>query len=136
MVREIMELWYNSGPFGLPGDDDGGAMSSWYVFSAMGFYPVTPGCPDFEIGSPIFDKVEINVGNGRTFVIKAEYVSEKDKFIQSARLNDKPLDKPWLSYADIVKGGMLVFEMGPFPNKSWGSAVDDAPPSMSAPVNQ
>ncbi|MFZ1080563.1 MAG: GH92 family glycosyl hydrolase, partial [Candidatus Kryptoniota bacterium] len=96
MVSEIMQLWYNSGPFGLPGDDDGGAMSSWYVFSAMGFYPVTPGCPDYEIGSPIFNKVVINVGGGRAFVIEAKQVSEKNKYIQSAMLDGKALNKPWI----------------------------------------
>ncbi len=136
MVREIMKLWYNSGPFGLAGDDDGGAMSAWYVFSAMGFYPVTPGCPDYEIGSPIFDKVEINVGSGRHFIIKADHVSPKNKFIQSAELNGKPLNKPWITHSDILNGGTLVFEMGPLANKSWGSAPDDAPPSMSGAISK
>ncbi len=132
-VREIMQLWYNSGPFGLPGDDDGGAMSSWYVFSAMGFYPVTPGRPDYEIGSPLFRKVTINVGKGKAFTIEAKNVSWRNKFIQSAELDGKPLTKPWLRHEDIIKGGRLVFVMGPMPNKSWGSAVADAPPSMSLP---
>lgn len=136
MVSEIMQLWYNSGPFGLPGDDDGGAMSSWYVFSAMGFYPVTPGCPDYEIGSPIFNKVVINVGGGRAFVIEAKQVSEKNKYIQSAMLDGKALNKPWIEHADIVKGGSLVFEMGPMPNKSWGSKPEHVPPSMSSAQNE
>ncbi len=135
-VREIMQLWYNSGPFGLPGDDDGGAMSSWYVFSAMGFYPVTPGRPDYEIGSPIFKKVVINVGEGKSFTIVAKNVSTRNKFIQSASLNGKPLNKPWIRHADIVRGGDLVFVMGPMPNKLWGSAVADAPPSMSSPAEK
>jgi len=130
-VREIMQLWYNSTPFGLPGDDDGGAMSAWYVFSAMGFYPVTPGVPDYEIGSPIFKQVEINAGSGKTFIIEAKNVSAKNKFIQSALLNGKPINKPWIRHSDIVKGGMLVLDMGPLPNKSWGSKLDDAPPSMT-----
>jgi len=136
MVREIMQLWYNSTPFGLPGDDDGGAMSSWYVFSAMGFYPVTPGCPDYEIGSPIFKKVTIRVGNGKTFVIEANHVSEKNKYIQSATLDGKPLNTPWITHSEIVRGGTLAFEMGPMPYKKWGSALSDAPPSMSAPAGQ
>ncbi len=130
-VREIMQLWYNSGPFGLPGDDDGGAMSSWYVFSAMGFYPATPGRPDYEIGSPIFGKVIINVGKGKTFTVEARNVSWRNKFIQSAELDGKPLTRPWITHAEIVKGGELVFVMGPMPSKSWGSAVADAPPSMT-----
>lgn len=133
-VREIMQLFYNDGPSGLPGDDDGGAMSAWYVFSAIGFYPVTPGFPDYEIGSPIFKKVMINVGGGKTFVIEAKHVSWRNKYIQSATLDGKPLSKPWIQHEDIVKGGTLVLEMGKMPNKSWGSAVVDAPPSMSAPA--
>jgi len=132
-VREIMNLWYNNGPFGLSGDDDGGAMSSWYVFSAMGFYPVTPGLPNYEIGSPIFNKVTINVGGGNTFVIEAKNVSEKNKYIQSAMLDDKPLNKPWIKHSDIIKGGTLIFMMGSRPNMSWGSDPKDAPPSMSKP---
>jgi len=133
MLREIMKLWYNGSPFGLPGDDDGGAMSSWYVFSAMGFYSVTPGCPIYDIGSPLFSKVTLNVGNGKTFVITANNVSEKNKYIQSAVLNGKPLNKPWFEHSDLVNGGTLVFEMGSRPNKDWGSAQQDAPPSMSEP---
>ncbi len=132
-VREIMQVWYNDGPRGLPGDDDGGAMSSWYVFSAMGFYPVTPGRPDYEIGSPIFRKVTIDVGGGRTFKVVANNVSWRNKYIQSATLDGKPLLKPWISHSEIIRGGSLVFEMGQYPNKSWGSSPEDAPPSMSAP---
>ncbi len=133
MVREIMDLYYNDGPLGLPGDDDGGAMSAWYVFSAMGFYPVTPGCPDYEIGSPIFRRVEVNVGGGKTFVVEARHVSWRNKYIQSATLNGKPLLKPWITQKEIVDGGRLVFEMGEMPNKTWGSSITDAPPSMSSP---
>jgi putative alpha-1,2-mannosidase len=130
-VREIMKLWYNAGPFGLSGDDDGGAMSSWYVFTAMGFYPVCPGQPIYEIGSPIFDKVILNMGGGKTFVIEAKGVSERNKYIQSATLNGQPLNKPWFSHADLVKGGSIIFEMGARPNEKWGSAPEAAPPSMS-----
>lgn len=130
-VREIMNLWYNSGPFGLSGDDDGGAMSSWYVFSAMGFYPVCPGQPVYEIGSPIFNKVTLDVGGGKTFVIEARNVSDKNKYIQSATLNGQTLDKPWFTHAVLVKGGTLIFEMGSRPNVKWGSAPENAPPSMS-----
>lgn len=130
-VREIMKLWYNAGPFGLSGDDDGGAMSSWYVFSAMGFYPVCPGQPDYEIGSPIFDKVTLNVGVGRTFIIEARNVSDKNKYIQSATLNGQTLDKPWFSHEDLIKGGRLIYRMGSRPNEKWGSAPESAPPSMT-----
>jgi predicted alpha-1,2-mannosidase len=133
-VREIMRLWYNAGPFGLSGDDDGGAMSSWYVFSAMGFYPVCPGRPIYDIGSPIFDRVTINVGDGRTFVIEARNVSDKNKYIQSATLDGRPLNKPWFEHADLTRGGKLTLEMGPRPNEKWGSAPEAVPPSMSPPA--
>lgn len=133
-VRDVMKLWYNAGPFGLSGDDDGGAMSSWYVFSAMGFYPVCPGRPVYDMGSPIFDRVTINVGEGRTFVIEARNVSDRNKYIQSATLNGRPLNKPWFEHADLVRGGRLTLEMGPRPNGKWGSSPEVAPPSMSPPA--
>ena len=133
-VRQIMELWYDITPFGLSGDEDGGAMSSWYVLSAMGIYPQCPGRPIWDIGSPVFDEVTINVGNGKTFVIEAKNVSAANKYIQSATLNGKPFNQPWINHSDIVSGGRLVFIMGSRPNKSWGSAPDVRPPSMSAPA--
>lgn len=133
-VRQIMDLWYDTTPQGLSGDEDGGAMSSWYVFNAMGFYPQCPGRPIFDIGSPLFEETTINVGGGRTFVIEAKDVSAQNKYIQSAVLNGTPLNKPWINNADVVKGGRLVFQMGSRPNKTWGSAPDAAAPSMSAPA--
>ena len=133
-VRQMMELWYDTTPFGLSGDEDGGSMSSWYVFNAMGLYPQCPGRPIFDIGSPIFEEVRINVGNGKEFVIEANNVSAQNKYIQSATLNGKPLNQAWINYADIVQGGKLVFQMGSRPNKNWGSAPDVRPPSMSAPA--
>ncbi len=135
-VREIMKLWYNAGPFGLSGDDDGGAMSAWYVFTSMGFYPQCPGRPVYDIGSPIFEKSVINLGGGKTFVVEARNVSEKNKYIQSAMWNGIPLDRPWFEHAELVKGGRLVLDMGSRPNKKWGCAPEAAPPSMSRPVTR
>lgn len=131
-VRQLMDVWYGDGPLGIPGDDDGGATSSWYVLSAIGFYPVCPGSPVYEIGSPIFERTTIRLGNGKLFKIEAHQVSAQNKYIQSAQLNGKPLDRPWFRHADIANGGTLVLEMGPRPNLAWGSAPQDAPPSMSA----
>ncbi|MFP5229478.1 MAG: GH92 family glycosyl hydrolase [Acidobacteriota bacterium] len=130
-VRQLIDLWYGDGPLGIPGDDDGGETSSWYVFSAMGFYPVCPGSPVYEIGSPIFAKTTIRMGNDKEFTIVADHVSAQNKYIQSAQLNGRPLDKPWFSHSDIANGGTLTLEMGPQPNPRWGSAPEDAPPSMS-----
>jgi len=130
-VRQIMDVWYGDGPLGIPGDDDGGAMSSWYVLSAMGFYPVCPGSPVYEIGSPLFARATIRMGNGGDFTIIAHHVSAQNKYIQSATLNGRPLGKPWFRHQDIANGGTLVLEMGDRPNKQWGSAPEDTPPSMS-----
>jgi putative alpha-1,2-mannosidase len=98
--------------------------------SALGFYPVDPARPEYIIGSPIFDEATIHMGNGKSFVIVANNNSEKNTYIQSATLNGRPLNKPWFSHSDVVNGGRLVFNMGPTPNKTWGAAPDDAPPSM------
>ena len=132
-VREIMKIWYTSGLMGIPGDEDWGAMSSWYVFSAMGFYPVCPGSPTYNIGSPIFDEIKITLENGRVFTIRAMNQSAHNKYIQSATLNGRALNKPWFSHSDIAQGGTLILQLGPQPNKSWGSSPAAAPPSMSQP---
>jgi putative alpha-1,2-mannosidase len=124
---------YGSDKYGLafPGMDDQGSTSSWYVMSAMGFYTVDPSSPNYILGSPIFDKVTIHMGNGRDFVIAVKSNSEKNMYIQSATLNGKPWNKPWFSHAEMANGGSLVLNMGPMPNRKWGSAPDAAPPSMS-----
>ncbi len=115
-VRQIMDVWYGDGPLGICGDEDGGAMSSWYVFSAMGFYPVCPGQPAYEIGSPLFEESRIRLEGGKTFTVRAESVSAQNKYIQSARLNGKPLNRAWFRQEDIAAGGTLVLVMGPRPN--------------------
>lgn len=132
IVRQIMEVWYNDVPLGIPGDDDLGSLGAWYVFSAMGFYPFCPGNPYYVIGSPIFSKITLHLANGKTFTINADDVSVQNKYIQSAILNGKQLNKPWFYQHDIANGGELELRMGPRPNKAWGSSPDDAPPSMSS----
>jgi predicted alpha-1,2-mannosidase len=134
-VRQVMDVWYGDGPLGIPGDDDGGETSSWYVFSALGFYPVCPGTPVYEIGSPLFAKSIIRLGNGKLFTILANNVSARNKYIQSARLNGKPLNRAWFPHSAIANGGELILEMGDKPNTGWGSAPEDAPPSMSEERN-
>ncbi len=135
-VRQLMDVWYDDDPMGICGDEDGGAMSSWYVFSSMGFFPVTPGTPIYNIGSPLFERVTIDLGKGKKFVIQARNVSGKNKYVQSALLNGQPLNRPWFEHAAIANGAELVLEMGPRPNKSWGSRPEDAPPSMSPAKSQ
>lgn len=130
-VRQIMDVWYGDGPLGVPGDDDGGATSSWFVFSAIGFYPVCPGSPVYEIGSPLFAKSTIRLGNGKEFTVIANHVSRRNKYIRSAQLNGKPLNRAWFWHSEIADGGKLVLEMADQPNPEWGSLPEDAPPSMS-----
>lgn len=135
LTREILRLMYGSDKSGyaFPGMDDQGSTSSWYVMSAMGFYPVDPSSPNYILGSPIFNQVTIHLGNGKTFEIVANNNSATNMYIQSATLNGRSWNKPWFSYSEVENGGKLVLKMGPTPNKKWGSAPDAAPPSMSNP---
>ena len=126
-IRTLLHEWFRNDLMGVPGDEDGGGMSAFVVFSQMGFYPVTPGFASYNIGSPIFTEVCINLGNGHTFTIKAPKASETNKYILSARLNGKALNQAWFEHADI-QNGVLELDMGPKPNKTWGIAVP--PPSQ------
>jgi len=128
-VRSLLTDWFRNDLMGLPGDEDGGGMSAFVVFSKMGFYPVTPGSPTYNIGSPAFVNTIIHLGNGKDFKIVALNCSEQNKYIQSAKLNGKVWNKPWFSHNDIKNGGVLELIMGSIANKSWGSAQNDAPPS-------
>lgn len=130
-VRQILDNFYRTGPGGLTENEDMGSHSSWFMLSAMGFYPVTPGSTTYSIGSPLFEKATINLSDGKTFTIIANNNSKENKYIQSVALNGKPMNKTWLDQSEIVEGGNLVFEMGPEPNKEWGNNYKDAPPSMS-----
>lgn len=120
-VRHILDTEYLPVPGGLSGNDDAGQMSAWYVFGALGFYPVCPATPYYAIGSPVFPRAEIAVGNGRTFTIEAEGTSPENIYIQSATLNGKPYNKSYISHSDITGGGVLRFVMGPRPNQAWGT---------------
>jgi len=133
LTRKILAQMYGSDRYGLafPGMDDQGSTSSWYVMSAMGFYPVDPSSPNYILGSPIFDEVAIHMGNGHDLKIIARNNSDRNAYIQSATLNGKAWNKTYFSHADIVDGGVLVLTMGPQPNREWGTAPDSAPPSMS-----
>ncbi|MDR7211837.1 GH92 family glycosyl hydrolase [Flavobacterium piscis] len=119
-VRHILDTQYNTTPNGLSGNEDCGQMSAWYVFSSMGLYPMNPASGEYEIGSPIFEKAKINLEKGKTFIIEAENVSEKNFYIQSATLNGVPFNKTAISHQQILQGGILHFVMGSEPNKNWG----------------
>ncbi|MGY4384054.1 putative alpha-1,2-mannosidase [Pedobacter sp. UYP24] len=122
-IRMLLDTWYTDNLFGIPGDEDGGGMSAFIVFSMMGFFPVTPGIPVYSISSPVFNKISINLSNGKTFTVNAIGNSKENIYIQSALLNGKPLNNPWFTHRDILAGGVLQFQMGSRPNKSWGSSV-------------
>ncbi|MFC1760669.1 GH92 family glycosyl hydrolase [Planctomycetota bacterium] len=119
-TRFLLDLWFKDNVFGVPGDEDGGGMSAWVVFTAMGFYPVTAGEPVYALTSPIFKEVAIDVPGGQ-FKILAPASSKVNKYIQKAELNGKPLNTPFLTHEQIVTGGTLSFELGPKPNRQWGA---------------
>ena len=119
-VSKILQEQYSKKPDGLSGNEDCGQMSSWYVLSSLGFYPVTPGHDYYAIGSPIFEEAKINLENNKTFIIKAQNVSDKNIYIQSAKLNGENYNKSFLKHKDIINGGEIVFMMGD--NESnWGN---------------
>ena len=126
-VRMLLDTWFTNSPFGIPGDEDGGGLSAFVVFSSMGFYPVTPGQPIFNIASPIFTDVCVLLQNNKRFRIVAKNSDRQNKYIQSALLNGEPWNKPWFSWDEIKDGGELVLSMGSRPNYNWGSDPDDSP---------
>jgi len=131
LVNRITHELYKNAPDGLAGNEDCGQMSAWYVLSAMGFYPVTPGTDSYAIGSPLFGKTTIRLAGNKTFTITARNNSKENKYIQSATLNGKKFNRTWILQSEIMSGGKLTFEMGPTPNKHWGTGKESAPPSMS-----
>ena len=130
IVKKIGSELYKNSPDGLAGNEDCGQMSAWYVLSAMGFYSVTPGLPYYVIGIPLFEKIIINLENGKKFTIIAKNISDKNFYIQSAVLNGKPYSKSYIDYKDILKGGRLVFTMGEKPNKKWGAEEKNIPKAV------
>ena len=134
-AREIMDLAYMNSPAGMPGDEDQGQISAWYIFNAMGFYPTNPALTTYDIGSPIFDKVTIHLdseyNDGGTFVIRSVNNSPRNRYIQSLTLNGHSHDQTFITHEDITTGGELVFEMGPYPNKKWGSDRKSYPPAIT-----
>jgi len=131
-IRWLLDMWFRNDLMGIPGDEDGGGMSAFVVFSKMGFYPVTPGMPVYNIGSPTFNEVAIKLENGKEFRIIAKNCSEDNKYIQSASLNGKVWNQPWFNHSDIKEGGVLILEMGNKANKSWGTSPEAAPPSAES----
>ena len=130
-LREIMERMYRPEREGLGGNDDCGQMSAWYIFSAMGFYPVCPGSGEFVLGAPFLPEITLWVGNGVTFTVKAPTVSTRNRYVRSVKLNGKPYTKRYITREDILRGGVLEFEMGSAPRKKGKPDPSDLPYSLS-----
>ncbi|MGK0252675.1 MAG: putative alpha-1,2-mannosidase [Mariniflexile sp.] len=130
-VREVLTKLYSATPDGYCGDEDNGQTSAWYVFSSLGFYPVTPGSDEYVIGSPLFNKATITLKNGNKFTIKTKHNSVDNFYIQSANLNGKDYENNFLKFETIQNGGELQFNLGETPNKNWGSELENVPYSLS-----
>jgi predicted alpha-1,2-mannosidase len=130
-IHTLMNQWFRNDLMGVPGDEDGGGMSAFVVFSMIGFYPVTPGLPIYVIGSPFFENVKVDLGNNKTFEIQCINYGKENKYIQSTKLNGKDWDKSWFTHEDLMKGGKLEFTMGNVANKKWASLPASLPPSYN-----
>jgi predicted alpha-1,2-mannosidase len=126
IVRKVLTELYTNAPDGVSGNEDCGQMSAWYIFSSLGFYPVTPGSNQYIIGSPLFEKATINLENGKQFTVQAKDVSAENFYIKSGSLNGEVLDRTYLYHAEIVAGGTLVFEMTNSPS-DWGTKDSQIP---------
>ncbi len=131
-IREVLTKLYSATPDGYCGDEDNGQTSAWYVFSALGFYPVTPGVNQYVIGSPLFKEARLHLENGNTFEINAPENSDSNIYIQSLTLNQKAYENSYLRFEDIQNGGVLDFQMGSDPNKNWANTNEAVPYSLSA----
>jgi predicted alpha-1,2-mannosidase len=130
-VRDVLTKLYSATPDGYCGDEDNGQTSAWYVFSSLGFYPVTPGADEYVVGSPLFKKATLHLQNGNTFEITSKNNSERNFYIDSADLNGKPYNNTFIKFDAIQKGGTLQFNMSNLPNKEWGSKPESVPYSLS-----
>lgn len=130
-ARETMNRLYKPTPDGYCGDEDNGQTSAWYVFSAMGFYPVCPASDQYVMGAPLFKKLTLNLENGKKFIIEAPQNSQDNKYVQSVTMNEKKYTNNWLNHFEVLKGGKLKLNMGKEPGKSWGVSKTDVPFSLS-----
>ncbi len=128
-IRLAMNKLYQATPDGLCGDEDTGQMSAWYVFSALGFYPVCPGDTAYAIGSPLFDRATLTLPGGKTFTIATEHNGPQHPYIRGAKLNGQPFDKVFLTHEQLVNGGEIVFDMASSPDYHWATAPASRPPA-------
>jgi predicted alpha-1,2-mannosidase len=131
-VRGILDAMYDDTPEGLSGNEDCGQMSSWYVLSALGFYPVDPVSGTYVLSSPLFDRATLDLGGGRRFTVSVTRSSPADVYVQSATLGGKPLTRAWITHDEVMAAGQLHVVLGPRPSLTWASGPADRPPSMTA----
>lgn len=122
-TRFLLDVWFKDNIFGIPGDEDGGGMTAFVVFSSMGIYPVTPGLPFYNITSPVFEETTINLSNGKKFTVVAKGASKTKKYIQQAFINGKEIHNPFITHEQIMSGGTLELILDELPNKAWGKDV-------------
>jgi predicted alpha-1,2-mannosidase len=135
-VRMLLETMYLPAPDGLPGNEDCGQMSAWYVMSALGLYAVDPVSTNYVFGSPLLDRAEVQLGGNKSLIVQTQGNGPGKPYIQSVTWNGKPWTKSWISHAELTAGGTLSFQMGDKPNPSFGSALADRPPAFGMPATQ
>jgi putative alpha-1,2-mannosidase len=131
-VRIVADTIWKNAPDGIPGNDDLGEMSSWYVWAALGMYPEIPGRAELLLGSPLFPHAVVH-GSGGDVVIDAPGASSAMPYVTALHVDGKPHDRPWLPPSLVEHGGLLQFDLSAAPNTQWGSAFDSAPPSFPPP---
>jgi predicted alpha-1,2-mannosidase len=131
-MRSVMLRHFRNEPDGIPGDDDSGAMSAWYVFAALGLYPEIPGVGGFAVLSPLFPRAEVRLPNGKRLILRAHGASRTTPFIQAMKVNGQPSSKLWLPVSALRRGGTLDYVLGSEPSQAWGAAAADAPPSFES----
>lgn len=124
-MRNVLDQFYHDAPDGIPGNEDVGQMSAWYIFSSLGFYPVNPANGMYVFGSPAVERARIRVSEDTYFDIEVENNAPENIYIQRMVLNGTPYTKTYLTHSEIAKGGRLEIQMGPSPSKEWGTNKDD-----------
>ena len=130
-TREIMDKLYNPNADAYCGDEDNGQTSAWYVFSAMGFYPVCPGTKQYAMGSPLFQKILVKLENGKTIQIEAPDNNKQTRYVKDVKVNGKSVSRTWLEHDELTKGATIKFQMSSKPNKKRGTDEKDAPYSFT-----
>jgi putative alpha-1,2-mannosidase len=131
VVRETIKVLWKDTPSGIPGNDDLGAMSAWFVWAAMGMHPLAPGRAELLLASPLFPRIVVHRGNGRTITVRARGAALETFYVQSLRVNGRASTRAWLPESFLSADGILEYALSATPNPQWGAAAGDAPPSFA-----